>query len=104
MNKRVVCTEQVPYGACPESASIVATGVSSNGENYATERLTVPEILSEMDRGVFFYTYGETSKSVVAVLSFWCSRCGKRHIRTAPDAVWDNNLDSLRYCSWKVAA
>jgi hypothetical protein len=61
----------------------------------------VPEVIAAMDRGDTFYTKGKASGRVAWVEKYWCHACGGWHIRTRPDVVTDNNLDSLRACSWR---
>ena len=100
---RIVCTEQVPYGHSPASARIVAVGTGTD-TSRATERLTVEDVVAAMDRGDIFYTVGVTSRKVALVEQYWCSQCFRYHLRSAPDAVTDNNLDSLRYCAWQKSA
>ena len=101
--KRIVCTEQAPYGHPPASARIVAVGVGDDPQS-ASERLTVKEVVAAMDRGDVFYTRGERSNTVALVETYWCVQCSGYHIRSVADAVTDNNLDSLRYCGWKKSA
>ena len=53
-----------------------------------------------MGNGHTFYTVGVQSGQVAAVQKYHCSHCWRTFIRSAPDAVQDNNLDNLRRCSW----
>ena len=101
--KRIVCTDQVPIGNPPKEAKIVSVGIGDD-PSKAIEKLPLGEVLRQMEQGVIFYTKGETSGKVALVHKYYCPRCGAFHIKSAPDAVWDNNLDSLRYCQWKNAA
>lgn len=96
---RIVCTEQVPSYAHPLNAVIVAVGVSYNGAS-ASSRLSVEEVVRRMQIGEYFYTVGLVSGKVASVEHYWCSSCGRYHIRSHPDSTVDNNLDSLRSCSW----
>jgi hypothetical protein len=41
------------------------------------------------------------ARKVALVEKFTCGRCWRTHIRSAPDAVTDNNLDNLRRCNWE---
>lgn len=99
---RIVCTEQVPTGNHPTRAKIVAVGVGVNSDR-ATERKTVPEVVRMMDLGEQFYTKGPHSGRTARVIKYWCHACSEWHIKSSPDAVSDNNLDSLRYCEWRAA-
>lgn len=96
---RIVCTEQQPYGHPPASAKIVAVGISA-GEDRATHRWTVPEVVRAIDGGTTFFTRGLSSGRTAEVEKYWCSQCSSYHIRSSRDAVTDNNLDSLRLCTW----
>lgn len=102
-NYRIVCTEQQPYGNPPTHAHIVAVGTGEDSSS-ASHRWTLREVLEAMDRGDVFFTRGERSGRVALVVKYLCSRCLGYHIKSAPDAVADNNLDSLRYCAWKKTA
>ena len=71
---RIVCTEQKPSGHSNQRAHIVAVGVGDD-PNTAVRRFALVEKTT-------------------------CTRCDRVYIRSAADAVTDNNLDSLRRCSW----
>ena len=97
---RIVCTEQEPALNPPKHAHIVAVGIGTD-PNRATTRMTIGEVTAAMNRGEIFYTLGEQSKKTAKVEEYWCPHCSRHHIRSAADAIQDNNLDNLRYCSWK---
>ena len=99
MPYRIVCTEQEPINYPTTHAHIVAVGTGTNPDQAET-RWTLSEVLAAMDRGESFYTQGVQSGKVATVVKYQCSRCQGTHIRSAPDAVYDNNLDSLRRCRW----
>ena len=103
MDYRIVCTTQEPFGAPPKHAHIVAVGVGDD-PSKATERFTLEEVISKMDRGDRFYTKGERSGRIALVIKVRCTHCGHCIIKSVPDAVQDNNLDSLRYCRFNAAA
>lgn len=103
MYKRVVCTDQLPFGASPFCSTIVSIGVSSNGSEFAEEQLSVDETVRQMDQGVVFYVLGLQTGKTTIVEKYWCLRCAKYHLRTRADSTTDNNLDSLRFCRWKAA-
>ena len=101
---RIVCTMQEPNPYCPYRSRIVAVGVS-DGESHATRpELSVEEVVHLMRQGVLFYTKGEKSGKTAMVNYYHCSKCNQYHIRSAADAVKDNNLDELRVCVWSSAA
>lgn len=100
---RIVCTEQQPFGKPPTHAHIVAVGTGENPSS-ASRSWTLKEVIDAMDRGDVFFTKGEGSGRVALVVKYLCSHCFGYHIKSAPDSVADNNLDSLRYCAWKKSA
>ena len=100
MEYRIVCTEQVPAQNPPKHAHIVAVGVG-NDPGAAELRLTLAQVIQKMNAGDRFFTKGVQTGKIARVEKYWCSYCGKHHIRSTPDATTDNNLDSLRYCNWK---
>ena len=97
---RIVCTEQVPADQPPTHAHIVAVGTGNNPDQ-ADKGWSLDEVLYAMDRGDIFYTQGVQSGKVALVEKYYCTPCRRYFIRSAPDAVKDNNLDSLRRCNWK---
>jgi hypothetical protein len=76
---------------------IVAVGVGDD-PNTAVRRWTLDEILAAMDLADIFYTRGTTSDNVALVEKYTCTQCGRVYIRSAAEAVTDNDLDSLRRC------
>jgi hypothetical protein len=95
---RIVCTEQEPVTQPTTHAHIVAVGTGTDPDT-AKERWTLKEVLAAMDQEHTFYTQGKNSGKVARVEKYTCRLCGRAHIRSSPDAVQDNNLDSLRRCS-----
>lgn len=100
---RIVCTEQKPYPNPPTHAHIVAVGTGDDPYR-ASRRWTLTEVLDAMDLGDVFFTRGEQSGQVALVVKYLCVHCFGYHIKSAADAVTDNNLDSLRYCAWERSA
>jgi hypothetical protein len=99
MRYRIACTNQEPVNYPTTHAHIVAVGTGTD-PNKADKRWSLAEVLAAMDRGDVFYTQGEQSGKVALVEKYQCSRCNRTYIRSTPDAVYDNNLDSLRRCNW----
>ena len=99
MDYRIVCTEQSPFGNPPDHAHIVAVGTGHESSS-ASYRWTLDEVLVAMGNGHRFFTHGDRSGQTALVTAFWCPSCLRNHIRSMPDAVSDNNLDSLPYCRW----
>jgi hypothetical protein len=97
---RIVCTDQEPVYQPTSHAHIVAVGIGSNGSR-ADSRLTLDEVIAAIDRGEVFYTIGERSQKVAVVIKAPCGHCRRTIIKSAADAVIDNNLDSLRRCQWQ---
>jgi hypothetical protein len=97
---RIVCTDQEPTHQPTTHAHIVAVGTGDDPDR-ASQRWTLNEVLVAMDRGDVFYTRGKNSGAVASVEKYVCSLCWRTYIRSAPDAVTDNNLDSLRRCHWQ---
>ena len=96
---RIVCTEQEPIYQPTTHAHIVAVGTGSES-NKATQRWTLHEVISAMNAGTTFYTFSPSTNKVALVVKVSCFKCGQTIIRSAPDAVTDNNLDNLRRCNF----
>lgn len=94
---RIVCTEQEPITEPTTHAHIVAVGTGTDPDK-AEKPWTLNEVLAAMDKGDSFYTQGQTSGRVAEVEKYVCAQCRRTWIRSTPDAVKDNNLDSLRRC------
>ena len=94
---RIVCTTQMPPQVPNDRAHIVTVGTGSSASKY-DRYWTLAEVLSAMDAGDAFYTFGETSRKTAFVEKYICPFCSKTHIRSKPDAVQDNNLDNLPRC------
>lgn len=94
---RIVCTTQEPATLPNDRAHIVAvgTGLPSGYDRY----WQLSQLLAAMDQGDAFYTYGESSQKTALVHKYVCPWCSRTHIRSAPDAVPDNNLDNLPRCN-----
>jgi Protein of unknown function (DUF3892) len=96
-SRQIICTDQT---GCSQSGHITAVGLDDTGSDKASERLTVSEVYSAMDRGDIFYTWG--GGKVALVHKYKCG-CGLATLRSAADATTLNNLDSLRLCRWSAA-
>jgi hypothetical protein len=94
---RIVCTVKEPSGHQNPKEHIVAVGV---GDVVSTvTHWTLDALLAAMDLADIFYTQGATSDRVALVQKYPCTQCERVYIRSAADAVTDNDLDSLRRCS-----
>jgi Protein of unknown function (DUF3892) len=96
---RIVCTTQEPATAPPSHAHIVAVGTGTDPQK-ADQRWPVTEVVQAIDAGHVFFTVGPQSGKVAKVEKVYCHHCRRYYIRSAADAVRDNNLDSLRRCNW----
>ena len=94
---RIICTNQEPASQPPQHAHIVAIGVGTTTENYS-QRFSLSQVIQMMDNGDQFYTLGPRSGKTARVEKYYCTYCRQYHIKSAADAVEDNNLDSLPYC------
>lgn len=96
-NYRIVCTYQEPVSQPTKHAHIVRVGTGTVPSTY-TKTWTLNEVLAAMRMGDTFYTQGQTSGKTARVESYSCEYCGQTRIRSTPDRVTDNNLDSLPRC------
>jgi hypothetical protein len=94
---RIVCTLKEPSGHSNPEEHIVSVGVGDDASTAA--QWTLDAVLAAMDLADIFYTRGTTSNTVALVEKYTCTQCRRVYIRSAPDAVTDNHLDSLRRCS-----
>ena len=94
---RIVCTVKESSGHSNQEEHIVAVGVGDDVDT-AVRRWTLGEVLAAMDLADIFYTKGKASDRVALVQKYTCTQCGRAHIRSAADAVTDNDLDSLGRC------
>ena len=98
--KRIVCADHNMGGACPYCGAIENVGTNTSGGPTATDNEHVITVVRNLRQGVEYYTYGEESRKKALVHAYHCNSCRRDFIRSAPDAVKDNNLDSLRACRW----
>jgi uncharacterized protein DUF3892 len=95
---RIICTNQDPPYQPTTHAHIVAVGTGTSPDHY-DQKWTLNEVLAAMDRGNTFYTQGRQSGRVAEIEKYTCSTCRRIYIRSAPDAIPDNNLDNLPRCT-----
>jgi hypothetical protein len=93
---RVVCTDQTD---CSSSGHITGVGTGDD-PGAATSKWTVAQVWSAMDSGDSFHTISASTGLRAKVEKLDCP-CGRGSLRSAADAVTDNNLDNLRICRWK---
>lgn len=95
--KRIVCTEQSNPPAAGHG-HIMAVGIGPD-PSRAENRETVTQVRTNLANGDVYYTVSPSTNAVALVYAYDCS-CGVRTIRSASDAVTDNNLDYLRLCNF----
>ena len=76
----------------------MTVGTGANPD-VVDRRWVLGEVLAAMDRGDTFYTQGKNSGRIAEVQKYMCMWCRHTFIRSAPDAVADNNLDYLPRCA-----
>ena len=94
---RVICTWQEPASQSTTHAHIVKVGTGPTAQEY-TLTWTVAEVIQAIRAGHRFYTVSPSTGKTALVQVINCTRCQRPTIRSAPDAVTDNNLDSLPRC------
>jgi hypothetical protein len=93
---RITCTLQEPAQNPPTHAHIVQVGT---GTDAGWERLwTVQQVYLAILAGESFYTLSKSTGKEAEVNPFQCPYCSLGTLRSAPDAIFDNNLDSLPRC------
>ncbi len=93
---RIICTIQQPFYQPHSHAHIVKAGTGA--DSGYSKLWTVADIYNAMDRGDTFYTQGKSSGKFASVHKYQCTACNFLTIRSAADAVYDNNLDNLPTC------
>lgn len=100
---RIVCTQQVPIDPPTSHAHIVRVGHVAwrTGAISHYERLESTEvIIARMANGDRFFTWSPSTGAVAQVHPIKCLSCNLyTSLRSAPDAILDNNLDNLAKCS-----
>jgi hypothetical protein len=92
--RQIVCvTTEHPH------RHILSVGVGG-WSSAPTVRLTVGQVRAALSAGEVFYTYSPSTQKTALVDPDTCKAtgCTVKTIRSAPDAVWDNNLDNLAVC------
>ena len=97
----IVCTDQQPVNEPTSHAHIVAVGVDTDNDGYADKRHILQTVIDNIDgRSIRYYTIGNVTGKPAYVEVVPCHKCNHKIIKTLPDDTRDNNLDSLRRCSW----
>lgn len=66
---------------------------------YYRERVSVAAVRQAIREGDRFYTVSPTTGKAALVELYDCPSCKAPTIRSAPDWVTDNNLDTIPICS-----
>jgi hypothetical protein len=93
---RIIGTRQESFETPRRHAHVVIVGTEKLA-GYS-KLWTITQVYNAMDKGDTFYTCGETSQKMAAVQKYSCPLCDESTLRSAPDAVTDNNLDNLPAC------
>lgn len=94
---RIVCVETLyPH------RHITHVGTGSDPA-HAISRWTVAEVRSALRNGDRFYTVSPSTGRTADVEPYdaYVGNTVVYTIRSTPDAIYDNNIDNLRVCSWR---
>ncbi len=99
----IVCTDQVPVNVPLNHAHIVAVGIDTDNDGWANVQHSLQAVIVNIqNKRARYYTIGDHSGEKAYVEVVFCKVCNHLIIKTYPDDTTDNNLDSLRICSWKA--
>jgi len=94
-NYRIICvTEHKNAG---HDGHVVDIGTGTNPDHW-TKKWTVTEARLAIDGGDTFHTISRTTGKRAEVGKWDCG-CGYKTLKSAPDAVGDNNLDNMPPCA-----
>jgi hypothetical protein len=94
---RVVCDTKEPVFLPTNHAHISDVGTGTEPPT-PSRRWTVQEVIDAFARGDSFFTRSPSSGQVARIEIVACDVCGRRVIRSSPDATTDNDLDTLPEC------
>lgn len=96
-DNRIVCVETAhPH----RHINYVGIG---NDPDAASERLSVAQVRLAIREGKRFHTISPSTgrRAEVEAYDFYYQGGVVYTIRSAADAIFDNNLDNMRACSWR---
>jgi hypothetical protein len=93
---RIICTRQESFDTPHVHPHVVIVGTEKLA-GYS-KLWTITQVYNAMDQGHTFHTLGDKSQKSAAVQKYKCPHCDESTLRSAPDAVPDNNLDNLPLC------
>ena|ERR1700722_12113232 len=84
-----------------EHSHILGVGTKvKDGNSVKITSYTVAEVYEAMENGGVFYTVSPSTNAVALVHPFTCREtdCTAKTLKSASDAVTDNNLDNISPC------
>ena len=84
-----------------EHSHILSVGTKfKDGSGVKITTYTVAEVYAAIENGGVFYTVSPSTNAVALVHPFTCKEkdCTAKTLRSASDAVIDNNLDNISSC------
>jgi hypothetical protein len=93
---RIIGTRQESCDPPHAHAHVIIVGTEKSA-GYS-KLWTITQVYNAMDQGDTFFTCGEKSKKTAAVQKHNCPHCEVKTLRSAPEAIQDNNLDNLPTC------
>jgi hypothetical protein len=93
---RIICARQESFGEPHAHPHVIVVGTEKVA-GYS-KLWTITQVYNAMDQGHTFYTLGDKSQKSAAVQKYKCPQCDESTLRSAGDAVADNNLDNLPLC------
>jgi hypothetical protein len=94
---RVVCDVQVPVHLPTHHEHVAQVGTSSEPPE-ASRLWTAEEVIEAVARGDSFYTRSPSTGLAGRIEIDACEACGRRIIRSDPDATPDSDLTNLADC------
>jgi hypothetical protein len=85
-----------------EHSHITSVGhIDRDAHTATTKTYTVADVYTALDALTVFYTVSPTDGKIALVHKYTCkeANCGFKTLKSAADAVKDNNLDNLPGCS-----
>ena len=97
MRQRIVCVEREPVFLPKHHPHVARVGTGLEPGTLA--RLwSVEEVIEAFARGDSFFTRSSSTDLIARIEIVACDVCGRRILRSAADAVTDNDLDELPAC------
>jgi hypothetical protein len=84
-----------------EHSYVLSVGTKTkDGQTTTTTEFTVGEVYAAIDKGDIFYTVSSSTNAIALVHKYTCKEkdCNVAILKSAADAVTDNNLDNISSC------